>query len=135
MYITLFSPLNNSVKDMSLFPLLEIRKLSCKEINSHIQGHTASEWQSQDLNPGCQAIKSTKSLSSSVSSAWDQSWTYWKERLSLVKRGLKRETGFIYRLEKDQWPHTQTNLVCRGHLVLSGDTFYCHNLELATGIK
>lgn len=59
MYITSFSPLNNSVKDMSLFPLLEIRKLSCKEINSHIQGHTASEWQSQDLNPGCQAIKST----------------------------------------------------------------------------
>lgn len=59
MYITSFNPHNNSVKDMSLFSLLKMRKVSRKEINSHIQGHTASKWQNQDLNPSCQAIKST----------------------------------------------------------------------------
>lgn len=95
MYITSFNPHNDSVKDMSLFPLLKMRKLRCKEINSHIQGHTVGKWQNQDLNPRCQAIKTTVLVTKQqcllcVGPELD----YWKERLSLVKRGLKRETGF-----------------------------------------
>ena len=82
-----------------------MRKLRLKEINYHTQGHTASKWiririQTQD----CQTTKSTflATKHQCLSSAYDYGWISWEERLNLVKRGLKRESGFVYKCELEQ---------------------------------
>lgn len=52
MYVNSFNPQDNPVRWIFYFPHLQIKKMRFKEIKYFAQGHTASECQRQDLDPG-----------------------------------------------------------------------------------
>lgn len=134
MYVTSFNLHDKSMKDMSLFPLLKMRKLRLKEVNYQAQGHTASKWiRIRIQTQVCQKTKSTclATKHRCLSSAQDQGWISWEERLNLVTRGLKRESGFIYGLEWEQQSKLGANLAPRDQCWRH---FYCHNNDLASNV-
>lgn len=81
---------------------LKMRKLRCKELNYHIQGHQLVNGRLKIQTQVCQATESTvlATKHQCLSSAWNHSWIHWKKRLSFEQKDLKRKIGFIYRRVK-----------------------------------